>query len=253
MTTPAPDPSHLESHTPEAIRARLSGGPSFSYLRDFIYGAIDGAVTTFAVVAGSQGAGLSPGIVIVLGVANLLGDGLSMAAGNFLGTRAEREQLDQARRQEHSHIDIHPEGEREEVRQIFAAKGISGPALDEVVDAVTNERHRWVETMLREEHGLQPNPRSPIRAALSTLAAFIVVGTIPLLPYLFDMITSRDAKGDFVSSALLTALAFFGVGAAKSRFVDQRWHLAGLETLLVGGAAAAVAYGTGVMLKGVVG
>lgn len=244
---------HLEQHTPEAIRARLSGGPSFSYLRDFIYGGIDGAVTTFAVVAGSHGAGLSPGVVIILGFANLFGDGLSMAAGNYLGTRAEQQQVERARREEHSHIALHPEGEREEVRQIYAAKGITGEALDCVVDAVTSERHRWVETMLREEHGLQPHPRSAMRAAWMTLVAFVVVGALPLMPYLLDLVLSGGGGSDFVSSALLTALAFFAVGAAKARFVEQKWHWAGLETLAVGGAAAGVAYAVGVMLKGVAG
>ncbi len=253
MTAPTPHIEHMEQHTPEAIRARLAGGPSFSYLRDFIYGGIDGAVTTFAVVAGSQGAGLSPGVVIILGFANLFGDGLSMAAGNFLGTRAEQQQVERVRREEHTHIALHPEGEREEVRQIYAAKGITGDALDCVVDAVTSERHRWVETMLREEHGLQPHSRSAMRAAMMTLVAFVVVGALPLVPYLLGMIVSRDTQGDFVSSAALTALAFFGVGASKARFVEQKWHWAGLETLVVGGAAASVAYLVGVLLKGVAG
>jgi VIT1/CCC1 family predicted Fe2+/Mn2+ transporter len=248
MTTPSD--THLAAHTPEAIRDRLAGGPAFSYLRDFIYGGIDGAVTTFAVVAGSQGAGLSAGVAVILGLANLFADGLSMAAGNFLGTRAERQQVARARAQEHEHIDIHPEGEREEIRQIYAAKGLSGDALDQVVEAVTSERHRWVETMLHEEHGLQPRQRSAARAAAMTFVAFIAVGALPLLPYLFDILIGRPASGEFTASAALTALAFFAVGAAKSWFVEQKWYWAGLETLAVGGAAAVVAYLIGLALKG---
>ena len=103
------------SHDPSEIATRIAGPNSRSYLKDGIYGAIDGAVTTFAVVSGVAGAGLSPSIVIVLGVANLVGDGFSMAAGNFLGTRAENQQLEQLRSIEQKHIRECPDGEREEV------------------------------------------------------------------------------------------------------------------------------------------
>ena len=83
------DESLEHSHEPEAIAARVNGRTEHSYLRDFVYGAIDGTVTTFAVVSGVAGAGLNPGIVVVLGLANLIGDGFSMAASNYLGTRTE--------------------------------------------------------------------------------------------------------------------------------------------------------------------
>ena len=87
----------LESeHSTDAIRRRLAQAPAVSYLRDFVYGAIDGAVTTFAVVAGARGANLGDSVVVILGVANLLADGFSMAVSNYLGTRAEREQRDRA-------------------------------------------------------------------------------------------------------------------------------------------------------------
>src|SRR5688572_7955123 len=103
----------LSDHTPEAIARRLARATSHSYLGDFVLGAVDGAVTTFAIVAGSAGAGLSAGIVLVLGLANLLADGFSMAAGNFLRARSEHQVLDRFRRMEERHIDEIPEGERE--------------------------------------------------------------------------------------------------------------------------------------------
>src|SRR5687768_8567475 len=101
-------------HSTEAIAARLAAGPQQNYLRDWIYGGIDGAVTTFVVVSGVVGARLSPWIILVMGFANLLADGFSMAASNFLGTKAEQEDLKRLEAIEYRHVDLEPEGEREE-------------------------------------------------------------------------------------------------------------------------------------------
>src|SRR5918993_2054889 len=98
-------------HTVEAIGERLAAGPRHNYLRDWIYGGIDGAVTTFAVVTGVVGANLSPAIILILGFANLVADGFSMAASNFLGTRAEHDDIKRIEKIEHRHIEFEPEGE----------------------------------------------------------------------------------------------------------------------------------------------
>src|SRR4026207_2394166 len=116
-------------HSAEAIKQRLARGPGHNYLRDWIYGGIDGSVTTFAVVSGVAGARLSPWIILVMGFANLFADGFSMAASNYLGVKAEHEDLQRLEAVENRHIDLEPEGEREEVRQIFEQKGFSGDDL----------------------------------------------------------------------------------------------------------------------------
>jgi VIT1/CCC1 family predicted Fe2+/Mn2+ transporter len=244
MTVPARE-ALKASHTPAAVRRRLSEGPAQSYLRDFIYGAIDGAVTTFAVVAGVAGAQLSGYIVIILGVANLIGDGFSMAASNYLGVRADRQLRQRLRREEESHIAVYPAGEREEIRQIFERKGFSDSDLDRVVEVITADRERWVETMLAEEHGMSLTGPIPWRSALATFLAFVLVGALPLTPFLIG----RAWEYAYHACAVLTGAAFFLVGAAKSRFVNESWWGSGLETLALGGGAAALAYAAGLVLR----
>jgi len=163
-------------HSPEAISRRLAGSPRQNYLRDWVYGGIDGAVTTFAVVAGVVGAGLSARTVLILGAANLLADGFSMAASNYSGTKTEKDDKDRLRAVEERHIDQVPAGELEEVRQIYRAKGFQGSRLEAVVEVITADRQRWVETMLREEYGLPETIRSPLKAAASTFLAFLICG-----------------------------------------------------------------------------
>jgi VIT1/CCC1 family predicted Fe2+/Mn2+ transporter len=233
-------------HSIEAIAARLAAGPRQNYLRDWIYGGIDGSVTTFAVVSGVAGARLSPWIILVMGFANLLADGFSMAASNFLGTKAEHEDLKRLEAIEYRHVELAPEGEREEVRQIFQLKGFAGEDLDRMVQLVTADRKRWVRTMLTEEYGLPSEIRSPWIAAISTFSAFLVCGLVPLLPYLLAVAHA------FEVSIIMTGTIFFAIGSAKSKWSTDSWWRSGLTTLLVGVIAAALAYAAGVVLRSLV-
>jgi VIT1/CCC1 family predicted Fe2+/Mn2+ transporter len=241
------------AHTPEAIRQRLESGPTHTYLRDAVYGAIDGAVTTFAIVSGVAGAELSMGIVLILGAANLLGDGFSMAAGNYLGTQAEVQLRQKARRTEERHIDIYPEGEREEIRQIVQAKGFEGDDLERAVEIITSDREQWINMMMREELGINDEGVSPITAASVTFIAFFIVGLVPLLPFILKAAAPSLAPAPFLLSTVMTGVAFFFVGIAKAKFVEESWLRAGVETLLVGGGAAGLAYVIGLLLKDLVG
>ena len=230
-------------HSPEAIQRRLKKGPRPSYLRDWVFGGIDGAVTTFAVVSGVVGANLPHSIILILGAANLVADGFSMAAGNYSATKTEEEELAHIRRIEEHHIDVDPDGEREEIRQIFINKGFGGESLDQAVETVTVDRDRWVETMLVEEYGLSLETRTPMISAATTFAAFVLCGLVPLFPYLFGL------PNPFAIAIGLNALTFFAIGSGKSRWAIIPWWRSGLETLLIGSGAATLAWTVGYLLR----
>jgi vacuolar iron transporter family protein len=229
------------SHTRRAIRDRLAHGPHTNYLRDWIYGGMDGAVTTFAIVAGVAGAELPVTVLLILGLANLLADGFAMAAANFSGTKSERDDYERVLRIERRHIAVIPEGEREEIRQIFAAKGFKGDDLDRVVNVITSDQDLWTKTMAIEEYGLSPAQKSPILAAFSTFAAFMLCGCVPLVSYLLT--------ANLAACVVATGTTFFTVGAIKSRWSPASWLRSGIETLIIGIGAATLAFAAAFGLK----
>jgi len=237
-------PSHFyHPHSPEEIKSRLSKKRARSYLRDVVYGAIDGTVTTFAVVAGVVGSGLPNKVILILGAANLLADGFSMAASNYLGTKTESEERELARKFEKSQIEENPEGEKEEVRQILSSKGFQGELLGQATEVFTQDKKKCVEFMLLEEYDLSSPGRHPLHAATFTFMAFILFGLIPLLPTLFHL------KEAFFWACLMTSTAFFIVGSLKSYWTTEMFLKAGFKTFLIGNGAASLAYAVGVLLK----
>lgn len=240
-----------EEHTPERIAHRIEAATEHSYLGDGVLGAIDGTVTTFAVVAGASGAGFAGGIALVLGLANVVADGFSMAVGNYLKARADREIIERARRMEEHHIDHVPDGEREEIREVFRRKGFAGDTLESIVDVITEDRERWIDTMLTEELGLPLETPDPRRAAATTFLAFLVAGLMPLLPLL--LLDRTDPAAWFRTSALVTAVTFLAIGYGKGRVVAHRPWRSSVETLLVGGGAAMLAWVAGMLTKGLAG
>ncbi|RUR27310.1 hypothetical protein ELY33_15530 [Vreelandella andesensis] len=241
MPTPSRE-SLLEEHHPEAVRKRLATPVKASTLPDAVLGGIDGCVTTFAVVSGAFGAGFSPQVALVLGFANLLADGFSMAFSNYEAGQAQLAQITSTERIERQHIDLVPEGEREEIRQLFHAKGFEGELLEHVVDTLCSEPDRWVATMLQEEHGLSSAGLSPLRSALVTFVAFLVVGTLPLLPY---TLTGLETTSQFLASLGLAGIVFLAIGMLKSAVYGLPAWRSGFRTFLMGTAAAGLAYSTG--------
>ncbi|AXI49213.1 hypothetical protein C1J03_24135 (plasmid) [Sulfitobacter sp. SK012] len=204
-----------------------------------IYGGIDGTVTTFAIVAGVEGAGLPHNIILALGLANILADGFSMAASNYSGTKAELDDRKRIIQIEERHIAQHPEGEFEELRQILQRRGLSGELLHQTTQEISQSRENWIGLMLTDEYGLARDDPEPMRAALATFAAFLLAGSVPLIPFLLSL------QNAFVTSILATLFTFFIIGAAKSRWSLAKWWRSGTETLLIGGIAALLAYFVG--------
>ncbi len=240
-------PTELQkSHRPEAIQQRLKQQTESKSISAVILGGIDGCITTFAIVAGAVGAGLSASIALVLGFANLLADGFSMAISHYESIKAESDFIENIRRTEQDHIEKIPEGEEEEIRQIFSNKGFSGETLNSIVSTIIQDQKLWIDTMLKEEHGLQSNTHSPWKPALITFVSFIIIGAIPLLPFIINIQTIQQ---QFISSTVLAACIFFAVGMLKSLLFSKPILRAGLSTLLTGGTAAALAYITGYVLR----
>jgi VIT1/CCC1 family predicted Fe2+/Mn2+ transporter len=162
------------------------------YLPEFVYGSIDGTVTTFAIVTGAMGASLTPGIVLVLGLANVLADGFSMASGNYLSEKSEQAQSD----------------------------------------------------------GQAEQRAAPIKTAVATFTSFVVVGMVPILPFLIGMNGNQTGQQLFNVSIALTFVAFVLIGLVRSRVDKARPWVTILETVLVGALAAIISFGVGYLLRG---
>ena len=213
---------------------------------DFIYGSIDGAVTTFAIVAGVVGASLPPVIILILGFANLFADGFSMAAANYQASKARNEYIEMKRKQEEWEIDNLEDQEKEEIREIYVKKGFKDELLEEVVRIITSRRKVWVDTMMKEELGLIEDDKRPLDSSISTFVGFNMIGLIPLLPFMIFTAMGIDPNSDaFTFSIIFVASAFFLVGMIKGKIVKKSKIKSGLYTLIIGGIAAMVAYGVG--------
>ena len=219
------------------------------YLGEFVYGGIDGSVTTFAVVAGAAGANLDSAVVIILGFANLLADGFAMSVGSYLSTKSEKENYEKHKAVEYWEVDHLPEKEKEEIRDIYREKGFKGELLEKIVDVITEDKDRWVDVMMKEELLMAEESKSPVAMGGVTFMSFLIFGFIPLLIYVVDYTRPLDASL-FTIASILTGLTFISIGALKA-FVNQTktWRSI-FETLALGGAAAVLAYYVGAVLEG---
>jgi VIT1/CCC1 family predicted Fe2+/Mn2+ transporter len=222
------------------------------YVGEIVYGALDGIVTTFAIVAGSAGASLSPGIIIVLGFANLVADGLSMSVGRYLSLKSEQSYYEAQKKEEENEIEEFPDVEKDEIRQIYKTQGFSGKKLETLVSLITSQKTAWVNTMMFGELGLVLNKKDAVKAGLLTYAAFVIAGFVPLLSFVLSYFFPINEKILFPTAFLLTFATMFIVGSLRSLVIAKNWFLAGLEMLLIGGLTAIASYLVGLFLGSII-
>jgi VIT1/CCC1 family predicted Fe2+/Mn2+ transporter len=221
------------------------------YLGEFVYGGIDGSITTFAVVAGSVGANLDTAVILILGFANLLADGFSMSVGAYLSAKTDHDTFEKHKKQEYWEVENIPEAEREEIREIFRNKGFEGELLEQVVEVITADKDRWVDTMMKEELEMLKDDKSPIRVGAVTFFSFNLMGLVPLSVYLWDYLFEAQ-QYRFLYACIFTSLAFLGIGWLKT-YVTETGRIKGMfETWLLGAIAAAVSYFVGDILANII-
>lgn len=232
---------------------QLHGAVDSKLVKAAVYGANDGIVTTFAVVAGVAGAGLSPAIVLILGFANLIADGLSMGIGDYLGERSEQKFKRYQLAIEKWEIDNIPEEEAEELREFFARKGVNTKDTKQLVDTITKYPNLWLELGFLDEMGstFEEDPNLWMTGVV-TFLAFQVAGGLPLVPYILQALhVSLPIHNQFIFSAVATAVTMFFIGSLRTFVTKGRWWVNGLEMLGIGAIAAIGAYATGAIIQSI--
>lgn len=219
------------------------------YLGEFVYGGIDGAVTTFAVVSGAVGASLGNQVIIILGIANLLADGFAMSVGAYLSAKSVKDNYNKHKQIEYWEVDNIPEKEREEVIEIYKQKGFEGELLERIVDTITEDKDRWVDVMMKDELMMSEETKSPFKIGAVTYISFVLMGIVPLLIYIWDYI-GHFPSNLFIWTSIFTSITFIFIGFLKSYVTETSKVKGVLETLILGVIAAAVSYFVGDMLEG---
>ena len=221
------------------------------YLSEFVYGSIDGAITTFAVVAGGVGANLDSSVILIMGFANLFADGFSMSIGAYLAAKSEQENYNKHKKIEYWEIENLPEVEKEEVREIYRNKGFEGDLLEQIVTVITADKDRWVNTMMKDELEMIESKKSPLSVGFVTLISFLLLGFVPLLVYVWDFASKLEVNLVGVAS-VLTISSFAIIGYLRGLVNQQNKVKSIIETLLMGVVAALVAYFVGDFIEHIV-
>ncbi len=228
----------------------IHGGGEYRYLGDVVYGGLDGIITTFAIVSGVAGAHMGTGAILIMGIANLLADGISMATGAYISSKSEQQSYAEERQREAWEREHFPEGEKTELYEIYQKRGYSEEDARELVDILFRNSELWLDTMMSEELDMHSDDKRPLYAGLVTLVAFVAAGAVPLSIYLLGLVVTLPGGWSYPISITLSALALFGLGSLRVRVTRRPPLRSGLEMLLIGGLAAGVAYVVGSLLQG---
>ena len=243
----------VHAHTANAISTAREehGGAGSQYLREMVYGGLDGIITTFAVVSGVAGAQLGTPVILILGLANLLADGFSMATGAYLSSKSEHEYYRKEWEREVWEVDHFPDGERAELQEVYVRRGYTDEEARQLVEIQSRNPERWVKAMMIDELGMMEDETNPLINGLVTFGSFVIAGAVPLAVYLIGLAFPISPDMAFPISIASSGLALFALGATKVLVTKLNPIRSGLEMLIVGGLAAGVAYVVGALLKGI--
>ncbi len=223
-----PPPGHPERH--------FTGS---RVVRDLVLGMADGLTVPFALAAGLAGAEAATTIIVVAGLAEIAAGAVAMGLGGYLAARSEAEHYESERAREHREVCEKPDAEVAEVVEVLETYGVRPEEARPLVESLRRDPQRWVDFMMRFELGLErPDPRRALRSALTIGGAYVAGGLIPLWPY---MLWRRPLAALLVSAAV-TAVALAGFGWVKGRFTGARPLRSAVQTVLIGGLAATVAF-----------
>lgn len=219
---------------------------SGEYSKTIVFGGLDGIITTFSLVTSIQGASLSTGVVIVLGIANLIADAIGMAFGEYIGEKSEHEWIERERSRETWEFDNYKEGEMNEMVELYKKKGFTEEDAREILTIMGNHKEFFIDHMMVQELGIMPPDDGANAALIQSLimfASFVLFGFVPLFAYvIFNPIHWSGFNPSFLVACILTALALFGLGAFKSKWESTAWWWSGTQVLFNGAIAALVAY-----------
>lgn len=220
------------------------------YIKSMVYGGLDGIITTFAVVSGVAGASLSLKIVIILGFSNLLADGFSMAVGDYLSSKSEKEYQEGITHQTKIAIKNNYQEEVHKMTQAYEVEGLSKEDAETIAATLAKYEAPFVNQLSSQAYGNNHKEEDPIKNALVTFFSFFVFGLVPLLAYILSTFIPFLLENAFLLASILTGTTLFTLGAVKSRITQSNWMRSGMEMLTVGGLAAVVAYLVGFVLGG---
>lgn len=211
------------------------------YIKNIVYGGIDGIVTTFAVVAGGSGASLPIGILLILGMANLIGDGFSMAFGDFVSSNAENEYLLKEEINNRHLLEQSPEILTERIKKIYAMYGFSEEEITQLTTIASKNKYALIK-QINTSNGTIESSSNIIGASIATFCSFIFFGFLPLTTYIFALYFPTLHQHSFLIASILTALTLFNLGTIKVKFTGKNWFLSGIEMVFMGGFSATTAF-----------
>ncbi len=220
---------------------------SSDFITDIVIGMSDGLTVPFALAAGLSGAVQDNNIIITAGIAEIVAGSIAMGLGGYLAGKTEQEHYESELKREFKEVELLPEKEKEEVKEVFAEYGLSVHSQNIIADELSQDKHKWVDFMMKYELGLdKPNPNRARNSASTIGISYIVGGLIPLTAYFF---TENPNQG-LMASAVLTLICLFVFGYFKSKVTGQPPIKGAIKVTIIGFLAAGAAFIVAKMLNG---